>query len=276
MIPPPTPNSAEKTPATRPMRASRAVMGSRSDRTARILGRPCPTTSLRAARRRARARCDPARRRRHAGSDRRSARGRPRPGRGARASSARLAERYALVACVSGRPGDAGRADDRRPWGVDRRGARSRARPGRSGVGREDRRVRARRRLAGRAEAADASRSTSAAPTTRPRRAPTSHAWPRPPRPRAWSRAGGGWCSRSGRRSRRTRAPRSGRWSRGRGSSARSTPATTGRTWTRSPGSTGSSSACASRSTRREAPAELLEAADLVVDGPTACSSCAL
>ena len=85
--------------------------------------------------------------------DRRAARGRARPRRdpgGARAARGR----YALVACVSGRPGAEVERMLVRPGSRDRRRARARARAGGGAVGGDRRGVRTRRRLARRAEAA--------------------------------------------------------------------------------------------------------------------------
>ena len=107
-IPPPTPKRALKSPATRPM--GDELQRHRSYPRAGG-GRP----SARAPRRGARAGRDPARRRRRAGADRRRAARGGRAGGDARRGARRLHERYALVACISGRSG----ADARRIVGLD-------------------------------------------------------------------------------------------------------------------------------------------------------------
>ena len=114
-IPPPTPKSALKSPATRPMTTSRTAVFCAAWRMAGAAraspaGRPCCSTST--------------------GRSRRSSRGRswPRCPRRRAPRCGGSPARYALVACVSGRTGEEARAARRRRRRRLRRRPRARAR----------------------------------------------------------------------------------------------------------------------------------------------------
>ena len=167
MIPPPTPKTAEKTPATRPIRASRTS-------TARILGSAHggrPGRQALGGPRAARRCCSTS-----TGRSPRSS-----SGRRTRASPTRRVEEVARLAGplrargLRQRPaGRRGRADALRPGRGDRRRARARARP-RGGALGGDRSRRSPEASTGPPSGSrSASRSTFAAPTTRRPRAPTS------------------------------------------------------------------------------------------------------
>ena len=179
----------------------------------------------------------------------------------------RLAGRYALVACVSGRPGEeAARlvgvegvvyvgvhglelAPEAERW-------REALRPfaGEDWPWLEDKGLTVAFHWREAPDEEEARRSSRRSPNGRGR--PGSR------------RTGGARCWSCGRRSRPTRALRCGRCSPSAGSSGRSTPATTRPTSTPSAASTASSSAVRVAVASPEGPAELREAADLVVDSP--------
>ena len=202
-IPPPTPKSALKNPAARPIRTKRSTRlsfqpwtrrsscgGSRPTRRG---PRSCSTSTA----------CS-----RRSSSGRRTRRCRTETR--ARARAARRAVR-ARRRASRGRPSD----DARRVVGVDgltiRRRARPRARAGGGGVGRPARRVRS-TRSRWPAERKRLTAASTTARTRRPLQAPEGARrgrGARAPR-RASGRAGGGWCWRSGRPSTRTRARRCG------------------------------------------------------------------
>ena len=187
-----------------------------------------------------------------------------------RAELRRLAGRYALVACITGRASDVAREIVGCSRAALRRRARPRARAVGRRVGRAGPPLRTRNGLAGgRGEAALRSRSITGAPTTRPRRGARSRRSLRGRRTKVCGRASEGWCSICCRPWKRLRAPPCGGCSTRRVSTARSTPATTRPISTDSPRSTTSSFRSASRSFRRGA-TRPAGAADLVVDSPEA------